>query len=99
MFKETTFIKQVERTAKRDAYLLAYEQGRADLYTKEDVLRYLKEKAEGHTAYLNELPYEYDYSSQSLREKRSYKKLALPKELKGEVYEGSFIDGDTKEEP
>ena len=76
MCKETTFIKQVERTAKRDAYLLAHEQMEAGVYTKEDVLKYLKDKADGHTEFLNELPFEYDYSSQSLREKR-FKKQKL----------------------
>lgn len=68
--KEINFIKQVERTAKRDAY------EKAILYVKrfgiEDALVALKEKADLHSEYLKGLPFEYDYATQSLVNKRSY---------------------------
>lgn len=62
--KEINFIKQVERTAKRDAYLTAA------MYIKqfghEYGLKIINEKADGHTAYLDSLPLAYDYATQSL---------------------------------
>jgi hypothetical protein len=64
MNKEITFTKQIERTAKRDAYLAAAR------YIKQFGLEYgmriIVEKARGHTEYLDELPLAYDYATQTL---------------------------------
>lgn len=66
-FKETTFIKQVERHAKRDAYesVLLWAKNS----TKEEIIYYLERKLEGHNEYLASLPYQYDYGTQSLKDK------------------------------
>lgn len=66
-FKEITFIKQVERTAKRDAYLTAAR------YIKHFGLEFgliaILDKANGHTEFLNTLPLEYSYATQTLESK------------------------------
>ncbi len=66
--KEINFIKQVERTSKRDAYQTAIEL--IENFGQESALRFLKEKAKSHTEYLNSLPFDYDYATQSLVPKR-----------------------------
>jgi len=63
MDKEVTFTKQVERTAKRDAYLTAL---RYIKYYGEGAAAILQQKADSHTAYLDTMPLVYEYSSQSL---------------------------------
>jgi len=63
MNKEVTFTKQVERTAKRDAYLTAL---RYIKYYGEGAAAILQQKADSHTAYLDTMPLVYEYSSQSL---------------------------------
>lgn len=67
--KEINFIKQVERTAKRDAYLTAI--GYIRHFGLESGLRILQEKANSHSVYLASLPLAYDYSTQSLAVKES----------------------------
>lgn len=62
--KELNFIKQVERTAKRDAYLAAVRLMKQ--FGLETGIEFLKRKADGHTEFLNELPLVYDYATQTL---------------------------------
>lgn len=62
--KEITFAKQIERTAKRDAYLAALRWLKH--YPLDVAMRHLKEKADGHTEYLRELPLVYCYATQTL---------------------------------
>jgi hypothetical protein len=62
--KERTFVKQVERTAKRDAYLTAIRYVKE--FGLEHGLRVLKEKADSHTLYLSTMPLVYDYATQTL---------------------------------
>lgn len=65
--KEINFIKQVERTAKRDAYNTAVRY--IEHFGPEQGLKIIKLKAAGHSEYLAELPLSYDYATQSLVEK------------------------------
>lgn len=78
--KEITFIKQVERTAKRDAYESVLHWAKNS--SKEDIIYYLNRKLEGHNEYLNQLPYEYCYATQTL----------IPKTVKqmNNTQEGSY---------
>lgn len=68
--KEITFIKQVERHCKLDAYqqVLAWARGR----TKEQIIWFLNEKIEGHKQFLETLPFEYCYAGQTLIPKQVY---------------------------
>lgn len=70
MDKEITFIKQVERTAKRDAYqnVLSYLKN----FTREQAIKIIELKEISHTAFLDTLPLQYDYSTQSLILKEQY---------------------------
>lgn len=68
--KEINFIKQVERTSKRDAYQAAYSWGLSDNIDKATLMWFLKEKIEGHSEYLELMPLEYDYATQTLVPKR-----------------------------
>ncbi len=68
--KEINFIKQVERTAKRDAYQKAIEY--IEQFGEKFGLETLKEMMESHTKYLDGLPFEYDYATQTLVNKRTY---------------------------
>lgn len=70
--KEYNFIKQVERQSKHDAYEAAYCWGKSDYISKEDLMKFLKEKMQGHESYLKDLPFEYDYATQTLVPKRQY---------------------------
>lgn len=69
-FKETTFIKQVERTCKRDAYESVLSWARNSDHA--GILRYLQQKIDGHNDYLNSLPLEYNYGTQTLGPKMQY---------------------------
>lgn len=64
MNKENTFIKQVERTAKFDAYLQAIRILKYS--TKEEALSYLLKKADNHRQYLAQMPLGYDFATQTL---------------------------------
>lgn len=64
--KEKTFMKQVERTAKRDAYLTAIRY--IEMFGPK-AADYLKDKAASHSQYLDNLPLVYDYATQTLVEK------------------------------
>jgi hypothetical protein len=65
--KENTFIKQVERTAKRDAYETAAMY--IEQFGLEFGLKTIREKADSHSEYLDSLPLDYDYATQSLKPK------------------------------
>ena len=65
--KEINFIKQVERTAKRDAYRTAARYIKH--FGLEFGLKTIIEKADAHSEYLNSLPLVYDYATQSLQPK------------------------------
>jgi hypothetical protein len=67
MDKDKTFIKQVERTAKRDAYETAAMY--IEQFGLDYGLRTIKEKAASHSHFLDSLPLAYDYATQSLSAK------------------------------
>lgn len=71
LVKESNFIKQVERTAKADAYETALD------YLKncnfEDAIRIIESKAKGHREFLNSLPTKYNYAWQTLVPKKKSK--------------------------
>lgn len=69
--KEITFVKQVERTAKRDAYQSVLLWAKNS--TKEEIIYYLEKKIEGHNEYLSSLPFEYCYAEQGLSIKKELK--------------------------
>lgn len=69
VIKEYNFIKQVERTAKRDAYETAASY--IEQFGLDYGLKIIKEKAEGHSSYLAKLPLAYDYGTQSLVSKEN----------------------------
>ncbi len=71
-FKEFTFPKQIERTAKHDAYEMVLCWARSENVSKADIIWYLEMKVAGHKEYLNKLPLEYNYATQTLCAKRSY---------------------------
>jgi hypothetical protein len=65
--KEFNFIKQIERTAKRDAYETAIMY--IEKFGHEYGLKILREKADSHSVYLDTLPFSYDYATQTLKAK------------------------------
>lgn len=66
--KEINFIKQVEITSKRNAYLAALMY--LEHFDLEYAKKVIKTKAEGHTEFLDQLPFVYDYATQTLVEKK-----------------------------
>ena len=69
-FKETTFAKQIERTAKADAYATAVRF--LEKFSLEFAIKVLKEKRDSHREFLDGLPYAYNYATQSLGPKMQY---------------------------
>jgi hypothetical protein len=69
-FKERTFVKMVERTAKRDAYETALRY--LEHFPLEDAKLILQEKIDGHTEFLSTFDTEYNYGTQSLGPKMQY---------------------------
>ena len=64
MNKEVTFAKVVERTSK----LCAYEQAITivENWSKEDAIKYLRDKAKNHADFLDNTGCAYDFSTQNL---------------------------------
>lgn len=62
--RHTNFIKQVERTAKRDAYLTALRY--LEMFDLPFALETIKMKADSHSAWLKDRPLVYDYATQEL---------------------------------